>query len=200
MILAGSNQHVPKTGGRQAKPKEWKAQRGARVRALRTRLELTHDQVAERGGFDRSKMSKFESGENAATTDAALRELARGFGVAKEIVAQYLDGELTLDEVLVSPAPVVTLDQGFRYDSLRLVLEHRSTRGRWSDEAIAAVKSKALKSDVDPGEQYWKDQLDRFEQALKLADLPLPPKVPTRATSDLDELDAAPPSRPRRKR
>lgn len=136
----------------------------------------------------------------------SARELARRAGLKSEVhVGLMLRGKVTrprvdiLRQIAVAsgveldwlssgegPRRSTGTDDEYRYASLRMVLEHPSNRGRWSDEAIAAVKTKALKFDGDPGEEYWTEQLDRFHQAVKLADLP--PKITVRV-DPLDDLD-----------
>lgn len=59
----------------------------------------------------------------------------------------------------------------FRYDSLREVLEAPENAARWSDEAIAALKTVAFKYDTDPGPAYWTEQLDRWTSSLKASHL-----------------------------
>lgn len=81
----------------------------------------------------------------------------------------------------------VFVEQPYRYDSLRLVVEQNP--GRWSGEALAAAKSKALRADSDPGERYWFEQLERFHQALQLGDMPLPRTIPDRGVDPLADLD-----------
>lgn len=100
MNHAGSNRHVPRTGGRQARSDEWKRARGERVAALREALGLTQDAVADHGEFDRPKMSKFESGANAATTVDAQTELADGFDLTADQIRRYLNEEIDLATVL----------------------------------------------------------------------------------------------------
>lgn len=200
MISAGSNRHVARTGGRQAKSPEWKRARGERVRALRTRLSLTQDAVADRGGFPRAKMSKFESGDNAATTADAQTELADGFGVDREMIARYLDEELDLDEVAHwiehgTPlhGPKVELES--RYSTLRRVLDAKKYQGRWSAPAIGAAQSIQLDADQAPDEGWWVETLDRLDAAIKVSI----PKLPRRGESPLEDLDEAP-VRPARKK
>ncbi len=156
------------------------------MRALRTELGLTQDAVADRGDFPRAKMSKFESGDNAATTADAQTELANGFGLPRETLAKYLDEEIELDEVVdvlrgkVPAAVVRELD--YRYDELRRVVEAKKYRGRWSAAALAAARSLDLDADESPDEAWWIETLDRLDAAIKVSI----PKIPSRAGGPLD--------------
>lgn len=82
-----------------------------------------------------------------------------------------------------------------RYASLDLVLQ--AFPDRWDASAVAAAQSQQLHGD-DPGEAWWVQQLDRLEQAIRLASMPLPPKIRVQGDplSDLDE----PPVRDARKK
>lgn len=71
----------------------------ARVKALRLRLDLSHEQVAARGGPDRTVLSKIESGANKLNGAKSRAELARAFGVDLDTFEAYLGGQLGDDEV-----------------------------------------------------------------------------------------------------
>jgi transcriptional regulator with XRE-family HTH domain len=73
---------------------------GAAVRALRERLGLSQEAVAERGGFTRSEMSKIESGANKLSSLAMLQKLASGFGVSPVRLTQYVAGRISLDQMM----------------------------------------------------------------------------------------------------
>lgn len=68
--------------------------------ALRNALALTQEQVAERADIDSSVPSKIESGDNLIGTYALRKSLAQAFDVSVEILANYLDGELSLEALL----------------------------------------------------------------------------------------------------
>lgn len=89
-----------------------------------------------------------------------------------------------------------TLDTPYRYDSLREVVERFP--GRWSDEAVAAVRTSSLKADVDPGHEYWAEQLDRYTASLKASTMPFP-KAPDRGVDPLADLDDRPAAWPPKK-
>lgn len=72
-----------------------------RVRALREALDLTQLQVAERGGLNgQAEVGKVESGANKASSHRARSGLAQGFGLDKADFNAYLDGAVTLTDVL----------------------------------------------------------------------------------------------------
>jgi transcriptional regulator with XRE-family HTH domain len=170
------------------------------VRALRKKLDLTQDVIADRGKFPRAKMSKFESGENAATTADAQMELADGFGVPRETMASYLDEEIDLAEIIDvikgrARGTSEAAELEYRYETLRRVVEAKRYRSRWSPAAIAAARSLQLDADQDPDEAWWLEALDRLDAAIAVS----LPKVPSRGAGPLD-FDEAPSLRPARKK
>ena len=73
---------------------------GNKIRALRTRLGLTQEGVAERGGgIDRTEVVAVETGRNKATTVRIRGALARGLGLSIEQLGAFLSGDLGIDEV-----------------------------------------------------------------------------------------------------
>lgn len=90
--------------------------RAQRVKALRLHLGLTQDQVADAGGFARTKMPKYESGKptkdggNRASSRESHEELASGFRLTSKRAADnmslYLDGLLNIEELLAAERPV----------------------------------------------------------------------------------------------
>ena len=71
------------------------------IRALRKRLRLTQEQVAERSGgrIGRLDVVKLENGQNQGSSDRARAGMAEAFGVPQADLAAYLDGEIELDEL-----------------------------------------------------------------------------------------------------
>jgi transcriptional regulator with XRE-family HTH domain len=82
---------------------------GQRIRVMRVRLDLSQDAVAERSGgiLKREEVSKVESGTNQARADRVRRGLAMAFGVTRDRLAAYLDGEIEVDEALRPEAVTV---------------------------------------------------------------------------------------------
>lgn len=74
---------------------------GGRVRALRLRLKLSQD-LADRGGPDRTVMSKIESGANKLQGAESRGKLARAFGLSLSDFDAYLSGQLSLENLLES--------------------------------------------------------------------------------------------------
>lgn len=64
-----------------------------RVRELRVSLDISQEQLAERGGLLRTEVSKIEGGHNKATSFAMRQSLATGFGLSLEDVVELLEGE-----------------------------------------------------------------------------------------------------------
>lgn len=67
------------------------------VRALRTRLGLTQEQLAERAGIRRQEANKIEVGKNQCSSARIQRGLAKGFGLPLDHLLAYLDARLPLD-------------------------------------------------------------------------------------------------------
>lgn len=131
-------------------------------------------------------ISRLRENPNARIEDDTLVAIANAAGVHAAWLSR---GELPRDrsEALV--------ERSSRYASLEDVL--KTFPARWSLPAVGAARSTQLDADSDPGEAWWVEQLDRFEQALKLAAMALPPKTP--AGNPLADLDA-PPVRDARKK
>lgn len=68
---------------------------GSRLKRLRSELGLTQEEVAQRGGLDRSSVVKLERGVTQGRSGPMREGLARGFGLTVEDVAKLLDGRLT---------------------------------------------------------------------------------------------------------
>lgn len=89
--------------------------------ALRERLGLTQEQIAEAAGMAQGHYAKIESGKNKASTAGVRQGLARAVGVSLEAISAYLDGDLSLDALLAArgsspvvpparPTPVMDVD------------------------------------------------------------------------------------------
>lgn len=74
---------------------------GGRARALRLRLKLSQD-LADRGGPDRTVMSKIESGAKKLQGVESRGKLARAFGLSLGDFDAYLSGQLSLDDLMES--------------------------------------------------------------------------------------------------
>lgn len=72
------------------------------VRELRRSLEYTQEQVAtrSRGILRRVDVNKVESGANAANSARVRTGLAAAFDLSRDDLAEYLDGSISVDEVL----------------------------------------------------------------------------------------------------
>ena len=99
--------------------------------ALRKRLKMTQEDVLAKseGAFVRREdMSKFENGQNQATSDRAREGLAKAFGVDRKFFAMYLDGKIDLEQLVKTRElnePVLHIPQSLFVASCK-----RKTRGR----------------------------------------------------------------------
>lgn len=75
-----------------------KTELAQRVIALRKRVELTQDRLAELAGLDRVDVNKVENGSNDATTVRVRDGLARAFGASRDDMADYIEGRIDLAE------------------------------------------------------------------------------------------------------
>lgn len=133
MVDVGSNWNVRrKTGGRVAVPDEVKLAWGQRIRAYREALGMTQDAIADRGGFARPDMSRFEKGEKLSPA-ANRGKLALGLGISVVELAALIDGKTT--------AKVLELERKL------------SARTRLSDERVNPVIAMVAKArDFNPFE------------------------------------------------
>lgn len=178
-------------------PVDEKMKRAQRIRALRESFSLTQQQVAERGLIPRELVSKFEGGVNAATTVDTQRALARAFDVEPEIIASYLKGDLSVDDlrtqsIQMALARFRRIVRDDRYPSRARVIADPANDGRWSESAISRALSMALDADSDPGEKYWMKTLDTIDATLTAKPLP------ARGGSPLDDIDNVRPARKKR--
>ncbi len=74
-----------------------------RLRNLRARLDLTQAQVVQ-GVMTADVLSSFENGRNKASTYKARNRLARGYRVSLTIIAGYIDGLATVEDVVLASA------------------------------------------------------------------------------------------------
>ena len=138
----------------------------ARVKALRDLRKLTQDQVSERSGgrLTRIEVNKVEGGGNKATSDKIRTGLAQALDVPRDRLADYLDGRITLPEVV---APVsTTVEREERYaNAVEAAIFAR--KSGVDEEAIQVVLSQQHDSPVDPPPLYWLDQMRTVADRLK---------------------------------
>jgi transcriptional regulator with XRE-family HTH domain len=71
-----------------------------RLKALRKRLALTQEAMAERGGLGRVEVVRVEGGHNDATSYRLRAGLARAAELGVEDLSAYLDGEIELEDAM----------------------------------------------------------------------------------------------------
>jgi hypothetical protein len=143
---------------------------------------------------------KLESGVNKATTHRIRAGLARGFGLTLEAMSSYLDGECTLQQALASRVHELDVNLGpeDRYPSRPPALQWALASGYPSD-VIKEVASIRLKSDEDPGGDYWIDLLRVSRGQHKAQELGSTDVALGASTID-DEIEATKPKLKKRKR
>lgn len=143
---------------------------GALVRALRARLGLRQDQVAERGKIRREEVSIVEAGKNKVSTNRMLNGLALGFAVDPRALRAYLDGELSLDGLVTGESPREldangatpreAIDDGERYAAIMLLVR-RNYDMRRAEHAVEWVLN-------EPARLAWPGERT-VERAARLA-------------------------------
>ncbi len=145
------------------------------VRDLRKALGLTQDAVANRSGgkLKREYVVKVETGMNQATTDQMRAGFAAAFGVDRDSMAAYLDGELDIAGILTvargerAPAPRDRFERDFvRYPAREAAIAERSRRWLpWTVASLRSIGSVVPKDMSACDKQYWiacGDELDRI--------------------------------------
>jgi transcriptional regulator with XRE-family HTH domain len=84
-----------------------------RVRALRKRLNLTQEQIAQRSIVDgepiaREEVNKLEAGVNKGESARIVRALATAASVSMDAMYEYLGGRLPLDRLFTAGASTPT--------------------------------------------------------------------------------------------
>jgi transcriptional regulator with XRE-family HTH domain len=154
-----------KPATRQTKPDgDLRSDAGAtapRITLLRDRLNLTRTQLSRRSGtLSLPEISHLESGRNKGSTLRVRRALAAGFGVPVDALNAYLEGAMSLAEIVASAT-----DKAAPNDHLEAVLTlFRGERG-WSPATIEAVRH--LHAERPLNAEAWIDLLDAVEIALQ---------------------------------
>lgn len=146
---------------------------GDRLREAREAKGMGQRSLARTSGVSQGHISHAESGKRIELGPTVLSALADALGVS---VDWLLTGEGPRER-----RPDQTVEAVPRYAALREVLEAHP--GRWSVAAVTVAEQRALKADVDPGTAWWEEQLDRLDNAIRLAELPMnaiAPKIPQR--------------------
>ncbi len=93
--------------------------RGTRIKDLRQALHLTHDMVADQSGghLERTDVSKAENNRNQANTGRWYRGLSQAFGISADDLVNYLDGRLSIEQVLVRRSSHPPPDGGGKGDN-----------------------------------------------------------------------------------
>ena len=79
----------------------WAMTVSARIRDLRSALELTQADLAERSGtLRRTEINKLETGKLKAGSYRAVSGLAKAFDLDVVICHAYLTGDLTIEQVI----------------------------------------------------------------------------------------------------
>jgi transcriptional regulator with XRE-family HTH domain len=176
-----------------------KRARGERIRALRERLSLVQDQVADAGNFSRAYMSKFENGQNAATTAGTHEMLSRGFGILREDVAPYLSGKLPLEDVLdraakpVEGRTVVTSDISANAMEAMKAYDWEGVAAAEYDRVHRALAQQHSADGIDRVASWWTSEIRRHlrEGAPTAKAVPAAVHDATPEARDADELAAA---------
>jgi transcriptional regulator with XRE-family HTH domain len=148
------------------------------VKELRRLLSLTQDDVAERGGLDRSEVAHLETGRNKATSARMRASLALGLGLPRDVLEAALDGKVT-PEAAVEAARLPAMAPktlGRVSGTSRAVREDPyPSRAAW----LILARAKGLEEDVldalptvvcdggDPGLDFWPKEYRRMLEARR---------------------------------
>lgn len=111
----------------------------ARVKELRTRLQLTQEGVAKAAGILRTDVVRVEKGHNQVGSDKMRRGLSEAFGVNRLDFGAYVDGEIDLEELLRRRAQGPRQVDAVRADG---ELEAAIAAGDWPMWLIDAARSR----------------------------------------------------------
>lgn len=156
-----------------------------RWKVAREAKRLSGNELDRRIGQQSGYTSRVERGEKPQITAMVAAKAAQELGVSLDWLVSG-----------IGQTPQV-VERSFRYESLREVLERFPLR--WSEEAVAAVRTSMLRADSDPGHEAWIERLDRMQAAVKLADPGASPKIPDRGADPLADMDERPASWPPKK-
>jgi transcriptional regulator with XRE-family HTH domain len=134
-----------------------------RMKAMRKRLNLTQEAVADKSGgvLERVEVSKVESGKNQARADRVRQGFATAFGITRDRLAAYLDGDIDLDEALRPDTVTITTDPDDVYPNrARAIAAARLLMFDERDIAVVAAVP-GFKSDVDPEPAWWHARIVR---------------------------------------
>jgi transcriptional regulator with XRE-family HTH domain len=138
---------------------------GDRLFDARVALGLTQEQMADRCDLERTAYLNMENGKNKLSTVPARRSLAKGFGVAEDVMGRYLDEGGDPRKVLV-PRKALTLVRSEttvvydeRYPNRAEAIESAAKLLQISIEQATLLAPLALDSDEDPPPVWWFDQI-----------------------------------------
>ncbi len=161
----------------------------ARVKALRSALKLSQDELAARAGhgWERHYVSKIERGANKASSYDAREALAQGFGLSVPELIAYLDGRAPLAATTklarapgVTPEPTRSYDPGERPGIPRMALaQHPDWEGaraevlrRWKRVDVAILDELAGATFSHAPERITATFLKQLHDALETAKTP----------------------------
>ncbi|HEY3237723.1 MAG TPA: helix-turn-helix transcriptional regulator [Polyangiaceae bacterium] len=135
-----------------------------RLRAVRERIGLTQEQLAERSStLHRVEVVALEAGRNKASTSRVREALARGLGVdPQRLVAYLIEDKLTLDELL-APAKQRFIDRPSRYSNRERAIQALILLGQEEGQVREAADAfaVALQADEDPDPEWWAEGIRR---------------------------------------
>ncbi len=127
------------------------------IRALRKAHNLTQEKVAELSGLRRVEISNLEnaSGRNQAKTDRIRGGLARAFGLTRDDLALYLEGQITLETLMHRKDRKQTVELEISPEDEELFRAIHFLRGQLPDEFLNEV----VKIKSYGGNRFSRDQL-----------------------------------------
>lgn len=152
------------------------------LRALRTRLGWTQEELAERADLLRQEINKIEVGKNQVSTVRILESLARAAGSSLEDMHAYFQERITLDDLWrridtrrARERLAATGADAHDPHANRTEAADIARRGGVSADAIAAVLAEPPPAG-DRSTLEWIEVIRLRELQLRRAPVPAPPK------------------------
>lgn len=145
------------------------------LRALRERLHKTQEEIADAAEMARTDYVRLETGHNKFSSHRMRERVAKAMRLDPYRLNRYIDGSLTLDELVPAQAEA---DQRYanRPRAIEMLIELHA-----SEKAIAAVRKHQLLTAEQPPVRFW---VNLGLQADETTPVPISQERKTRAARE----------------